>query len=345
MEMNRTILYSISILAILAAAGCAKESSGSTGISDKEYFDAWMHVHYPDLEPTPLGAYVISESEGNGVLVGDYRQGPFVFANYVVSELDGEITSTTREDIAKQLGTYKEYNYYGPRVWNRTTNSLYAGVDEAISTMRVGGTKKTIIPGWLFTSNRYDNPEDYVNNVSGTNSIYDIEVTGVIDDIRKWELDSIGSYLSHNFPEVSLADSLKYGFYYIKTEEPSDTSAFPNDTTIYINYIAKRLDGQAFDTNIRDTARFYGLESSSSTYEPVSIKWFGEGEDYTAITMGSNSSSVIDGFAYALSKMRAHESGTCIFYSTLGYGSSGSGDAIPGYSPLRFDIQIVDKED
>ena len=73
----------------------------------------------------------------------------------------------------------------------------------------------------------------------------------------------------------------------------------------------------------------------------------GTDEDYTAFTMGSssNSSTVIDGFAYALWNMRPHEAGTSIFYSPLGYGSTGSGSKIPGFSPLRFDIYIVDKED
>lgn len=344
--MNRTILYSVSLLALICAAGCAKETSNSSGVSDKEYFDAWMLVHYPDLDPTPLGSYVIEETEGDGELVGDYEQSPYVFVNYVISTLDGEIQSTTSEAVAKQVGTYAEGNYYGPRAWSRIGNSLYAGVDEAISSMRVGGTKKIIIPGWLFTESRYDTPEEYVENVSGTNYIYDIEVTGVEDNIIKWQIDSIGRYLSHNFPGVSVTDSLRYGFYYIRTKEPTDTSAFPNDTTIFINYVAKRLDGQAFDTTVRDTARFYGIESGSVSYEPRQINWFGDGEDYRAITMGSSSpSTLIEGFSYALWKMRPNEAGTCIFFSNLGYSSSGSGEMIPGYSPLRFDIEIVDKEE
>lgn len=337
----------MSLLATLVVAGCAKETSVSSGVSAKNYFDAWIQVHYPKLEPTPLGAYVIEEKEGSGDLVGDYEQSPYILANYVVSLLDGEISSTTYESVAKQLGTYDETDYYGPVVWDRSANALYAGVDEAISGMRVGGTKTTVIPGWLFTGLRYDTPEEYVNNVSGTNQIYQIEIAGIVDDIEKWELDSIGGYLSRHFPEITPADSLKKGFYYVRTQEPSDTTAFPADTTIYINYVAKRLDGQAFDTNIRDTAKFYGLYSSSSTYEPVQINWSGTDEDYTAITMGSssNSSTVIDGFAYALWNMRPHEAGTSIFYSPLGYGSTGSGSKIPGFSPLRFDIYIVDKED
>ena len=62
---------------------------------------------------------------------------------------------------------------------------------------------------------------------------------------------------------------------------------------------------------------------------------------YKDITL--DSSNVIEGFAYALSLMHPHEKGMTLFYSGVGYKESGSGDAIPGFSPLRFDIEIVDK--
>ena len=141
---------------------------------------------------------------------------------------------------------------------------------------------------------------------------------------------------------MSVLDSLKFGFYYRQTAAPDSDKEFPNDTTIYINYIGRLLNGKVFDTTIADTAKRYSLYSSSSTYEPVSIKF--NKDDYTQIKMGTDESDVIDGFAYTLSKMKSHESGVGIFYSGLGYGSSGSGGSIPSYSPLIFEIEIVDKK-
>ncbi len=41
--------------------------------------------------------------------------------------------------------------------------------------------------------------------------------------------------------------------------------------------------------------------------------------------------------------MRAMEKGIGIFWSDLGYGKSGSGNSIPAYSPLVFEIEIVEK--
>ena len=59
--------------------------------------------------------------------------------------------------------------------------------------------------------------------------------------------------------------------------------------------------------------------------------------------MGTDGGSLIDGFSYALWKMKSFEKGRCIFYSTLGYSATGSGNKIPAYSPLIFDIEIVGK--
>ena len=113
------------------------------------------------------------------------------------------------------------------------------------------------------------------------------------------------------------------------------------DTTIYINYTGRLLNGRVFDTTVADTAKMYGIYSSSKTYSPISVQY--NHDDYTGITITSNKTSVIDGFSYMLWRMGPFEEGTGIFLSKLGYASSGSGSAIPAYSPLRFDIEVVEK--
>ena len=95
-----------------------------------------------------------------------------------------------------------------------------------------------------------------------------------------------------------------------------------------------------FDTNIERVAKDNGLYSSSRTYQPTQINWE---EEHTDITMGSDESSVIEGFALTLKQMKAMEKGVGIFYSNLGYQYSGSGSSIPGYAPLIFEIEIVEK--
>ena len=336
--MKRTFAY-LAVAAILLSS-CSK--TPTTGLNDaaKRYFDAWMSMNHPDLKPTPLGAYVLDEKEGSGKIVGDSKESPYLLVNYVARYLNGTISDYTTEQTAKQLGKYVFGNYYGPKIWRRSNDNLNVGLDEMVTSMRVGGEKTSIIPGWLFTFDRYDNVQGYLDNVSGTNMIYSVEVLESISDIRKWEIDSIGRYLANNFPDVKPTDSLKLGFYYKSLRAPVDTTSYPNDTTVYINYTGRLLNGQVFDTNIADTAKFYGIYKAGGSYKPSSVTW--NKDNYTEITLGS--STVIDGFSYGLHHMRRKEKAIFVFMSALGYSSTGSGSNIPGYSPLRFDIEIVDKE-
>ena len=119
------------------------------------------------------------------------------------------------------------------------------------------------------------------------------------------------------------------------------------DTTIYVNYTGKLLNGLIFDTTSERIAKDNDLYDSSRDYTPVRITL---SEDYKNITMGEDESEVIPGFAMALADLMYSNSDktwkdsvTGIFISALGYNYSGSGASIPAYAPLIFEIEIVDK--
>jgi len=325
--------------AIALSSGCAKSSNDSVNESAKRYFDAWMSINHPDLKATDKGVYILEDEEGKGNSLGEAEDIPYLFVTYTATSLDGTVSSSTDENIQKQLGTYNKANYYGPAVWIRADSYMKAGVEYAIEGMKVGGTRKVIIPGWLMTNNRYSTEEGYLNKTTGTNAIYKIHISGMTSDIIKWQIDSLERYTARYMDNV---DSTIYGFYYQQLKAPKDTNAFGSDSTVYINYIGRLLNGQVFDTNIADTAKFYNIYSSSTTYEPTQINW---GEAYTDLTMGSDENSIITGFSYCLFKMRSMEKARCVFYSTMGYGYSGSGAKIPSYAPLRFDIELVANPD
>lgn len=353
MNMKKTILY-LSLAALLLTA-CAKAPKSGLNDSAKRYIDAWILVNHPGALQTPLGAYILEETPGTGVSAGSADTHPFVTVRYTVRNLDGSVQGTTEEQLSKQLGTYDESSYYGPVVWSRADNGLVAGIEESISAMNVGGRRTVAIPGWLLGADGstgksliYRNAQEYLDRVSGgTPHIYEFELTGAFQDAIQWQIDSIGRYIADRFPGKNAADSVKRGLYYFRTGEPSSTSQFKNDTTIYINYTGRRLDGVVFDTSNADTAKFYGIYSASRTYGPCAVKWHGSDGTYSDITMktaGSSSySNVINGFSFGLTQMHPHETGTAIFTSNWGYGTKSSGNSIPAYSPLRFDFEIVDK--
>ena len=276
------ILYTA---AALAFAGCAKVISEGSNDANKRFFDAWIKVHHEGARFTDLGVYILENEDGDGAVV---EKDGFAIIDCVVTDLDGNITSYTYKETAKQLGQYDTAYYYGPRVWTTTEGTIQAGIADVLIGMKVGGRKKVAIPGWLLTYKVYDNVEDYLNppkgdltnSTSSDNAIYDFTVRDYAKNINDYQIQKIGEYLSEN-PELGLTvkDSLQMGFYYKQLVAPQSLDSLKSDTTVYINYTGKLLNGLVFDTTDERTAKDNGIYSSSKSYEPVPVKWASEYSD------------------------------------------------------------------
>ena len=353
--MKKVFSAALYIVAAIFLTGCAKTVIPGPNEANKLQFDAWMKLNYPDIEPTGLGIYVIDEEDGNGAAITDKG---FALVDYKISSLEGNISSYTEEETAKQLGDYSITNYYGPKFLTTFKTTIQAGVGDALYGMKVGGYRKVIVPSWLMTSKEFATAEDYLNyydeddSPSYSSTVYDLTVRDFTEDINKWQIDSIVRFFGNDkvkivgtpanevFSGMTEADSVKTGFFYKQLAAPQDTTSFKKDTVLYINYTGKLLNGLVFDTNIERVAKDNNLYSSSRTYEPMQINW---AEKYEDLTMTSSKSDMIPGFAMTLWQMRAMEKGVGVFYSNYGYGVSGSGSSIPGYAPLIFEIELVAK--
>lgn len=356
--MKRLFHTALYIAAALYAAGCAKIVTPGVNEANKREFEAWMQINHPDVQPSGLGIYILDEKPGNGTEVNDNG---LALVDYRITDLEGNISSYTDAQTALQLGKYKETNYYGPKFWTTYETTIAAGLGDALKGMKVGGSMDVIVPSWLMTARAFDSAQGYLdfydeeNSSSYSNTRYQFSVVDFTEDIDQWQIDSIGRFFKN--PDVKIAgkpasevfsgmDASKdtvtvNGFYYRQLSAPeADAKEFKKDTTIYINYTGKLLNGLVFDTTDKKTALDNGLYSQSKTYAPVQIKW---AEKYEDIKMGSSSTEVIKGFALTLWQMKAMEKGVGVFYSNLGYGGNGSGNAIPGYAPLIFEIEIVEK--
>lgn len=347
--MKKIFISTLYVIAALSLAGCAKHSSVGPNDGNKRFFDAWMQVNHPDARPYGLGIYILEDKPGTGKEVGDAG---YVYLDYRMTDLDGNISAYTDKQTAKQLGDYDTTSYYGPKFLTTPEGSNPAGLLEAIVGMKVGGYRKVIIPSWLMNYSVYKTEEEYLapdsddyNASNYSNSIYELTVDDYTENMGEWQENQIGKYFSANtdiFGAMTPADSLPdhRGFYYKQLEAPTDTTSFKADTTLYINYTGRLLNGLVFDTSIERVAKDNGLYSASKSYKPVQINW---GEKYEDITMGSSSSSIISGFALTLWQMRSMEKGIGVFVSDYGYQSSGSGSSIPGFAPLIFEIELVAK--
>ena len=350
--MKKIVIALAFAAAAVSFAGCEKQVTAGTNDANKKYFDAWMITNYPDAVRVEPGYYIVSETPGTGELAGSEDDHYFAYLEYTAYDLDGTIETTTDKKVAQQLGTYDASYYYGPKVMIRGNINMTAGLDAAISRMKIGGKARVIIPGWLNASAssstgylypRYDTEEGYLKKCTGSNAIYDLTLVDGFNNVYKWENDSLARYAQRIMPGV---DTLKYGFYYNQTQAPAeDADSLTTGDVIQVNYIGRLLNGQVFATTIADTAKFYNIYSSSSTYKTQSV--YIDSDDYTAIKLGDSSDgdNCVDGFAYAISQMKVGEKGTALFYSGLGYSYSGSGSVIPPYSPLRFDFEVVSKDE
>lgn len=362
--MKKTLISALAFSTVLILGSCAKEVTIGQNDGEKRYLESWISVNYPEISPSGLGIYVLDETIGDGVTVGDNG---LALVEYKITDLEGNISSYSDATTARQLGEYEESSYYGPKFWTTYPTTIQAGLADAMVGMKAGGSKKVIIPNWLMTSKVYDNAEDYINppvdkdgnstSSSYAHTVYEFTVKDYTEDVAQWQIDSIGRFFKNKdikidgtpanelFAGMTAADSVSTGFYYKKLpyknmEDAKDTISFKKDTTVYINYVGRLLNGQVFDTNIENIAKDNGLYSSSKEYTPTSIKW---GETHSDITMGSNNSSVIAGFSLTLWQMKGRDRGVGVFYSNHGYQSSGSGASIPGYAPLIFEIEFVGK--
>lgn len=322
--------------AMVLVSSCVKDQTITKNFATKRYFDSWVRTNYPKAEMTGLGAYILDNTPGSGALVGTPDDNSFIFLKYKTTDLDGSITAYTDSVTAKQMHEFDRTAYYGPAISFRGANALQAGLEDVIRDMRVGGKRKAAIPGWLMVTDRYETAEEYLNNCTGTDTVYELEVTGVTSDIFQFQVDSIERYISHNLHKV---DSLAAGFYYIQTCPPSDTASFKQGDAVRINYTGSLLNGLVFDTSIRDTAKVHGLDLSRS-FGSCSVTI---GEDYTKYALnGGSEGNLITGFAYCLSLMKSGEKGIAVFTSDWGYKNSATA-SIPGYSPLRFEIEMIGK--
>ncbi len=348
--MKKAIKTAAYIILALAAASCAKAVSQGPNAANERYFNAWMELNHPEAVPTDLGVYVLpGTKEGTGDAV---KMGGQAHVDYIIKDLEGNISSYTDKETAKQLGTYDTTRYYGPRFVSTVENNIQAGLADILIGMKPGGSKKVIIPGWLMTYSTYGTPQEYIDNSSsGTNTIYEITVRAFTDDIQKFEADSIDRYIkNHQEGKGAAEDGFIFNdrmtqplkdtafFFQPLSAKAEPEKEFKADTTIYINYTGRLLNGLVFDSSIEKVAKDNGLYSASRTYGPKKITW---AEKYTDIQM--EGSSVIAGFAQTIWQMKDYEKGVGIFYSPLGYSYSGSGASIPGYSPLIFEIEIVEK--
>lgn len=333
----------LAILLVGAAmiTACAQSVSVDTSALRKTQFDSWVQANNDGTwKETGMGSWIISYTDGPKVTpIGTHETNPYVRANYVVTDLKGNITLHNSAEVAKQLREYKEYNWYKPNPLRRDKGYEYAGLTEILDQMYIGDRCKVAIPAWLLSNKEYGSAEEYLKNFSGgvESAIYDIEVVEVIPDFNKWQRNILETYAGCELEEL-----IEDGVYFKKiVDAGEDAKEIESGATVSVNYVCRRWDGQVVDTNIKEIAlEAFGSEMKGSSFSPMKVTW---ADNYGEIKTTSNG-TLIPGFTRGLKALKYGEKGMAFLYSDYAYGAQGSGSKIPPFCPLIFELEIAEKE-
>jgi len=318
-------------LLLTGATACAVAPEEDDDAAYDRVMKAWLRVHYPGAQASSGGAYVLEMNQGSGPSVTDSA---YVRAHFTKQALDLTIEDTNVEEVAGQLGTWTVSTWFGGNTWRVDQSYIPEGLEKIIKGMRGGATARIALPKSA-SSHDYTAYHAFSSLSEADNYIYDIAIDTVITDIYAYQERALSRWFREHYASAS---TLEEHLYFKKLEEhATDTIAEGNN--VNVRYIGRLLNGQVFDTNIEDTAKFYRIWNDGKTYEALSIAYYKQDEDQF-----STSNSVVDGFGKAVLAMNYGEIAVAAFDSTLGYGESGSGDAIPEYSPLVFWLYIEPKE-
>lgn len=121
--------------------------------------------------------------------------------------------------------------------------------------------------------------------------------------------------------------SSKDGLYIFENQAGTGVATAKGKTAV-VNYVGKLVNGKLFDTCIPEEAKKGGIFDARRPYSPIKVK-LGAGE-------------TIKGWDLGLVGLKKGGKYTVLVPSELAYGSNGAGNVIPPFSPLVFDIEVVD---
>ena len=330
-NMKKYLLF-FSLAAVVS--GCAKSIDENADDTEKKLLSAYVTmqakegVHYDSLAS---GLY-FRFPEGRKATGATPKDTDFVYVNYTMYDLKGNIATSQYNEsrVAKQLGTFSASTYYGPKLWGVGRYALTSGVEEALSMMKEGEKIRVLVPSWLSSAAGSDTRQ------YSTTTMFDIELLRVVPDIRQFETDTLRNFSARHYSGM---DTLKANWYYtdLKAGDAADSVANIGDT-LKVRYIGYLLDDFVFDTNIADSASYHRIYDSTKDYAALSVI-YQEATDMDGSTGTEGTMDVVDGFKYALLRMKPGGEAVTFFSSDYGYSAAGS-EQIPAYAPLRFYIKL-----
>ena len=328
MVKNSIKAIMLALMAIVLVS-CAEDKADSDRSIQERILNAYLDskdfkAKYPNAQIMPSGIVILEQQPGFGDVI---EKGNGAYFEYSTQSLSGEYINTTDENIAKQLGIYSNSKYYGPALFEIGYRNTYIGLEEVMTGMQEGGKVKFILPPWLTRT------ESEPKWGESSNLIFDLELKHVITSILKWEEDTMKAYANLHYPGL---DTLSSNFYFKKLDGDEKDTLESGSVKVY--YIGRLLDGFVFDTNIKDTAKKYGIYDPDNSYEPLEVVHRKDLDEML------KDNSLVTGFCMAIQEMGYNETAFTMFGSKYGYDSDGK-DPIGPYQSLIFWLQTLSKDE
>lgn len=142
----------------LAVASCAKKEEEDYNLREQSAFDNWFKLNvlpdHPTATRTGSGIYIerLGKSHRQVVWPSDAMTPTdgtsWITVDYSARDLDGNVISTRREDVARKENTFTKVTHYVPHFSSFDTSAAYfsKGEYEALSTMAVGDSVRIWLP-------------------------------------------------------------------------------------------------------------------------------------------------------------------------------------------------------
>lgn len=344
MIKNRVLLIMLATAALFTSS-CASNSDYEDDFSYLEIFDYWAAENYPHLEKIDDGFYLKLTKNYTGT-DNFPTDSTYVTVRYTVRYPDGTYVVNMDDVMARKLGTFSYSTRYDLDFAFRMVNyNSYVGISYAhyyaLQMMNIGDEVEFIAApyyGYYYSSDMY---EGFGGESSITTNSFHCTMTLVdaTDDPETTAKADVKSYISDDGGSWTTVET---GLYLKKTQV-NDTAAdsIHKDTSIYINYTVRMLDGFVIETNDYDTAFDNYIYDSSNSYEELLYTYDGYDDD-TYYTITEDYGLAIK---KAISAMNLGEIAEVVAYPEFCYGQDGyypsSGTLIYPYTPLRFTIETI----
>lgn len=334
-----TILGAAGTLAAVVLSSCSRDHSLSYNETEQALLDAWMtdHVKDPEVVRQPIGYYlkIVPGNRPGALKVADYAENVWVKVRYIGYTLDGRPFVNYYKDYAVYpLNTFSYYTHYVPQYTKMVANyNITPSQYDALMQMQEGDSAVIYSPSSRAYGNTSFTGQEGFAGTTTLEAFKPVHMTmkleQVVPDPLALEVQEAAQYAGEVL-SLPANDTLSgYGLYFRTLKACPDSSAITADSTVYINYIGRFLDGFVLDTNLPGLAKERHIYNSDNNYSPLEYK--------------PREGSLVQAFYKVVPQMRYGEIVEMVFISRWGYGSSGSftGKTIVNpYTPLVFKFQV-----